>query len=426
MDAKFIKLMLLGGAVRFYFCRTSLPAIIGNRVEFATPLNSHKRMQEGIFLLQHGIDPYQGDVVHETPLILSALSGLFRNFPQFLYLFYILVDIFAAALLYLMARLFAGLKLKQQTVERKEYAKDTAELQFNASDKLDIPELVIVAYLFNPLTVLSCVGMTSTVFSNLFLAAFLYCLTKGMLLPCVLVLAFETVRSFYPIVLLAPLLLNFSRHSVRRGLFITLLFAASCLSIAFANFLVLNSWNFLDGTLGFIFNFRDLQPNIGLFWYFFTEMFEHFRTMFLITFQLNATVLYVLPLSIKLRKEPMLLATILVALMAVFRAYPSLGDVGFYLALLPLWKRCWKFMAHGFVVFTFFLITLSMMGVLWHLWIYAGSANANFYFGATLAFCTGQIFLITDLLFAHVKRDFCLFNGQKILIDGEEAKIVLK
>ncbi|XP_016979671.1 phosphatidylinositol glycan anchor biosynthesis class U protein [Drosophila rhopaloa] len=426
MDPKFFKLLLLGGAVRFYFCRTPLAAMIGNRVEFATPLNSHKRMQEGIFLLQSGIDPYQGDLVHESPLILSALSGLFKNYPQFLPVFYIILDIFTAALLYTMSRRFVKQKQDQQNVERKEYAKDTEELQFSCLDKLDIPELVIVAYLFNPLTVMSCIGMTSTVISNLFLAFFLYCLVKGLLLPCLLVLAFETVRSFYPIVLIAPLLLVFSRSSIRRGVVISLLFIVSCLIVAAANFFVLNSWNFLDGTLGFIFYFRDLQPNIGLFWYFFTEMFEHFRTMFLITFQLNATVLYLVPLSIKLRKEPLLLATVLVALMAVFRAYPSLGDVGFYLALLPLWKRCWKFMAHGFVVFTFFLVTLSMMGALWHLWIYAGSANANFYFGATLAFSTGQIFLITDLLFAHVKREFCLFNGQKILIDGEEARIVLK
>ncbi|KAH8249700.1 hypothetical protein KR032_011517 [Drosophila birchii] len=426
MDAKFFKLLLLGGVVRFYFSRTPLAAMIGNRVEFATPLNSHKRMQEGIFLLQSGIDPYQGDLVHETPLILSALSGLFQKYPHLLPAFYIILDVFTAALLYLMSRRFVRQKQEKQTKEQKYYAKDTVELQFNDLDKYDIPELVIVAYLFNPLTVMNCIGMTSTVISNLFLASFLYCLVKGLLLPCLLVLAFETVRSFYPIVLIAPLLLVFSRQSIRRGLVITLLFIASCVGVAFANFLVLNSWNFLDGTLGFIFYFRDLQPNIGLFWYFFTEMFEHFRTMFLITFQLNATVLYLLPLSIKLRKEPLLLATVLVALMAVFRAYPSLGDVGFYLALLPLWKRCWKFMAHGFVVFTFFLVTLSMMGALWHLWIYAGSANANFYFGATLAFSTGQIFLITDLLFAHVKREFCLFKGQKIWIDGVEARIVLK
>ncbi|XP_039495617.1 phosphatidylinositol glycan anchor biosynthesis class U protein [Drosophila santomea] len=426
MDSKFFKLLLLGGAVRFYFCRTPLAPMIGNRVEFATPLNSHKRMQEGIFLLQNGIDPYQGDLVHESPLILSALSGLFQKYPHFLPIFYIILDVCTAALLYAMSLRFVKQKQEQQDVERKEYAKDTEELQFTPLDKFDIPELVIVAYLFNPLTVMSCIGMTSTVISNLFLAFFFYCLVKGLLLPCLLVLAFETVRSFYPIVLIAPLLLVFSRNSIRRGVAISVLFIVSCLLVAIANYFVLNSWNFLDGTLGFIFYFRDLQPNIGLFWYFFTEMFEHFRTMFLITFQLNATVLYLVPLSIKLRKEPLLLATVLVALMAVFRAYPSLGDVGFYLALLPLWKRCWKFMAHGFVVFTFFLVTLSMMGALWHLWIYAGSANANFYFGATLAFSTGQIFLITDLLFAHVKREFCLFNGQKILIDGEEARIVLK
>lgn len=97
-----------------------------------------------------------------------------------------------------------------------------------------------------------------------------------------------------------------------------------------------------DYASSFRFFYRDLQPNIGLFWYFFTEMFEHFRTMFLITFQMNATVLYLVPLSLKLRKEPILLATILVGLMSIFRAYPCVGDVAFYLALLPLWKRSWK------------------------------------------------------------------------------------
>ncbi|XP_034474121.1 phosphatidylinositol glycan anchor biosynthesis class U protein [Drosophila innubila] len=426
MESNCYKLLLLGGAVRLYFSRTSLATLIGNRVEFATPLNSFKRMQEGVFLLQQGIDPYRGDLVHETPLLLKALSAILINFAEFLPLLYIILDLCTATLLYSMSRSFVERKLLQMRIESKDYDKDTTELQYNDKDVHDISKMVLVAYLFNPLTVMSCIGLTSTVLSNLLLATYLYALIRRKLLACLVLLAFETVRSLYPVVLIAPLLLIFARRSVGLGIAILIMFVSCCLAIAGANFLVMNSWNFLDGTLGFIFYFRDLQPNIGLFWYFFTEMFEHFRTMFLITFQLNATVLYLVPLSIKLRKEPMLLATVLIALMTVFRAYPSLGDVGFYLALLPLWRRCWKFMAHGFVVFTFFLITLSMMGALWHLWIYAGSANANFYFGATLAFCTGQIFLITDLLFAHVKREFCLYNGQKIMIDGEEARILLE
>jgi len=151
-----------------------------------------------------------------------------------------------------MSHRFVQQKQDQQKVERKEYAKDTAELQFNGLDKLDIPELVIVAYLFNPLTVMNCIGMTSTVLSNLFLAFFFYCLVKRLLLPSILVLAFETVRSFYPIVLIAPLLLIFSRNSIKRGVVISLLFAVCCLGVAVANYFVLNSWNFLDGTLGFM------------------------------------------------------------------------------------------------------------------------------------------------------------------------------
>lgn len=43
MDSNRYKLLLLGGALRLYFSQTSLASLIGNRVEFATPLNSFKR-----------------------------------------------------------------------------------------------------------------------------------------------------------------------------------------------------------------------------------------------------------------------------------------------------------------------------------------------------------------------------------------------
>lgn len=139
------------------------------------------------------------------------------------------------------------------------------------------------------------------------------------------------------------------------------------------------------------FNHDDLQPNIGVFWYFFTEMFEHFRTLFLYTLQLNATLLYVLPLSVKLHRQPLLLATALTALVTIFRSYPCIGDVAFYMALLPLWKRSLRFMANSFVVFCFFVIASALGPIVWYLWIYCNSANANFYFGATLAMSSAQV-----------------------------------
>jgi phosphatidylinositol glycan class U len=48
-------------------------------------------------------------------------------------------------------------------------------------------------------------------------------------------------------------------------------------------------------------------------------------------------------------------------------------------------------MQQGFVVGCFFLITSVMGPIVWHLWIYSQSANANFYFGVTLAFATAQV-----------------------------------
>ncbi|XP_061396447.1 phosphatidylinositol glycan anchor biosynthesis class U protein-like [Musca vetustissima] len=262
----------------------------------------------------------------------------------------------------------------------------------------------------------------------MFLSLALYALVDHHLMLFLFSVVIESHRNLYPVILLAPAVLVFNKSGkVKAILHIALSFVVLSIAMFRLNYALMGdkSWNFIDGTLGFIFFYRDLQPNIGLFWYFFTEMFEHFRTMFLITFQMNATVLYLVPLSLKLRKEPILLATILIGLMSIFRAYPCVGDVSFYLALLPLWKRSWKFMVHNFIVFCFFVVSLCMLPALWHLWIYSGSANANFYFGATLAFSTGQIFLVTDLLFAYVKREFCLFNGQKIIVQGKEAKIVL-
>jgi GPI-anchor transamidase subunit U len=83
-------------------------------------------------------------------------------------------------------------------------------------------------------------------------------------------------------------------------------------------------------------------------------------------------------------------------------------------------------MSHNFIVGATFLVTSVLAPTVWHLWIYSNSANANFYFGVTLIFCTAQIFLITDLFFAFIKREFCLKFGLKLKIDGKEAKMALE
>jgi phosphatidylinositol glycan class U len=72
------------------------------------------------------------------------------------------------------------------------------------------------------------------------------------------------------------------------------------------------------------------------------------------------------------------------------------------------------------------LVTSILAPTMWHLWIYSNSANANFYFGVTLFFTAAQIFLITDLFFAYVKREFCLKHGMEFKIDGKDARMALE
>ncbi|XP_037801064.1 phosphatidylinositol glycan anchor biosynthesis class U protein-like [Penaeus monodon] len=241
--------------------------------------------------------------------------------------------------------------------------------------------------------------------------------------------ALVAYQSFYPICLMVPGILFFMQndsHNLKAALLKPLLsFLVSLGLLMVISAEIAGGWEFLEATYGFILAAPDLTPNIGLFWYFFTEMFEHFRLFFLATFQINAFV-YVLPLAIRLRKDPVLLATALLAFTAVFRSYPALGDVGIYLSLLPMWKHLYPFMRQTFIVGCMFVATSVLGPIMYNLWIFSGSANANFYFAVTLAFNTAQIFLVTDLLFAHVKREYHLIHGSKMEVDEVPARLILQ
>ena len=47
---------------------------VGNRPEVATPINSYLRLTEGVALRAAGVDPYQGALFHEPPIILEAAT----------------------------------------------------------------------------------------------------------------------------------------------------------------------------------------------------------------------------------------------------------------------------------------------------------------------------------------------------------------
>src|ERR1700678_2005612 len=55
-------------------------------------------VQEGLFLYNHNVSPYDGGVYHQAPLLLTLFSLLpdSSTYPIFTYLLYILVDLLSA------------------------------------------------------------------------------------------------------------------------------------------------------------------------------------------------------------------------------------------------------------------------------------------------------------------------------------------
>ncbi|XP_050047473.1 phosphatidylinositol glycan anchor biosynthesis class U protein isoform X3 [Dermacentor andersoni] len=423
--------LVLGFILRLGLIYTPLARPVSDRVEVSTPMNSWRRVTEGLYLHRMQLSPYDGDIFHEPPLSLLVYDYVTKAIDeQWIPLLFIACDLVTALLLAVGAKKCVLYMVEQEAQAKK--AKSSRNITLTMNSAGAVPKLVLAVYLLSPYSLLNCIGMATTLFSNLLVALFFASFLHGWWLIASVVLAVETYKSFYPVMLLLPALLYM--HEVKRNsshrstslvisAVVTFLVTLSCL--LFGSYLVTSSWQFLWSTYGCICAVPDLTPNIGVFWYFFTEVFEHFRVFFLWIFQLNAFV-YMVPLGIRLRKEPLLLFFLVVALTAVFKSYPSIGDVALYTSLLPIWRHVFPYMKQYFLVGCIFVSCSALAPLLWHLWIFSSSANANFYFGITLAFNTGQIFLITDLLFAHVKRKFYLENGDPKELEEKNMKLELR
>uniref|UniRef100_A0A665U7C4 Phosphatidylinositol glycan anchor biosynthesis class U protein-like n=1 Tax=Echeneis naucrates TaxID=173247 RepID=A0A665U7C4_ECHNA len=421
MAAPLTLLLLVAVTVRAALFRSSLSELISERVEVVSPLTAWKRVIEGLALLDLGVSPYSGDVFHETPLTI--------------YLFHFLVDY--AEVTFMVSVKKNVFRKQKFALEADRYPLDCLELIRSPKEMYYIPLKVAMFYLLNPFTILSCVAKSTCGLNNAIIALFILSTIKGNVLLSAIFLSLATYQSIYPLTLCAPALLylmqrqyipvNFRRASFwwfivqYAFMYLGSLFVIICLS-----FFLLGSWDYLPSVYGFILSVPDLTPNIGLFWYFFAEMFEHFRLFFLCVFQINV-FFYTIPLSIKLKEHPVFLIFMQLAVISIFKSYPTVGDISLYMAFLPVWSHLHRFLRNIFLVSCVLLACSALFPVLWHLWIYAGSANSNFYYAITLLFNVAQILLVSDYFYAFLRREHHLTYGLYLKRkDGSEATLVLK
>jgi len=79
-------------------------------------------VQEGLFLYNHNVSPYDGGVYHQAPLLLPVFSLLpsSATYPIFTYLLYILVDLLSADALMRIAESGEAGSSKHYTSPRRE------------------------------------------------------------------------------------------------------------------------------------------------------------------------------------------------------------------------------------------------------------------------------------------------------------------
>lgn len=203
--------------------------------------------------------------------------------------------------------------------------------------------------MFNPFTIATCIGRPTSVFTN---CAILYAISRavsGKGLSSIVAIAFASYLSMYPILLFPPLALTFYDRHVRRsksapdaiGFALSnavFLFTAIGIFLYMSYLVAGGSWEFLSSTYGVQLLLPDLTPNVGLWWYFFIEMFDPFREFFLGVFWLHLAS-YMGGLCFRIRKQPLFVITCLLGIFAIFKPYPSISDASLYLGMLPLYRH---------------------------------------------------------------------------------------
>ncbi|CEH17614.1 Major facilitator superfamily permease-Cdc91p [Ceraceosorus bombacis] len=267
------------------------------------------------------------------------------------------------------------------------------------------PDVAAALYLFSPHTIASCLAKSASQLNNLLvLLSTLGALTGSRLLTTT-ALAGATLSSLTPILLAPPLLMLCAQRSpsarpILHASLTSLALLATLSGGLYASYhLSGSSWRFLERVYSPVILLPDLTPNIGLWWYFFIEIFDHFRNFFLLVFNVHLAS-YTAPMTIKYSSDPLFAVTALSGVISAFKSYPTMGDTSLFLALVALHVDLLPYLRYPIVSVLLYLYATLLLPTFHHLWLQAGSGNANFYYAITLVWGLAQGSLLLDLMWA--------------------------
>ncbi|KII92631.1 hypothetical protein PLICRDRAFT_89199 [Plicaturopsis crispa FD-325 SS-3] len=360
--------------------------------QLSSPLTSYHRLQEGIYLFQHDVDPYSGGSFYHSPLYLALFSTVLPTSRAVAAVLWTFADVVGA---WALTRIWRA----RQRVPRS--PRDS---------------LLAALYLSNPYLLLSSLALSTSTFDNTLVLLSIMFASQGRASAALLSLAFLVQLSLSSVVLIAPILLllvcdPISHLAAPRALPVGVLrktvphlaeFVAYSVALTLLSTLVTGSWNWMPKTWGVGLTLPDLTPNPGLWWYFFTEMFDHFRPFFLMVFSVHL-IIYIAPICIKFQHDPLYAVFVLLGVLATFKAYPTLADPGLFLSMIALFPETYPYLRHPLVTALLHLHSSLLLPLFHHLWLAQGTGNANFFYASTLVFGVANGFALIDCVYAGLR-----------------------
>ncbi|KAI1793275.1 PIG-U-domain-containing protein [Ganoderma leucocontextum] len=378
-------------AVRLALAFAPLPEAFKYDQQLSSPLTSYSRLREGIYLFEHGIDPYSGGAFRHSPLLLSLFATALPLTRYTSPVLWAAADSVAASALVRIWRLRTG-------------ATSTAR-----------DRQVAALYLFNPYILLPSLAFSTSSFENALSLISVMCAASGRASASLFTIAALIHLSLPSILLLVPiLLLNITRPvsrlavprpfdaDLKRALPLFIEFFGYATLLTLASTAVCGNWSWIGQTWGAFVTLPDLTPNPGMWWYFFTEMFDHFRPFFLMVFSVHLLI-YVAPMCIKFQHDILYASFLLVGVLALFKPYPTLSDPGLFISMFALFPEVYPYLRYPIVTGLIHLHASFLLPLFNSLWLRQGTGNANFFYASTLVFGMGNGAALLDAIWAGLR-----------------------
>ncbi|CCL99265.1 uncharacterized protein FIBRA_01280 [Fibroporia radiculosa] len=332
-------------------------------------------VQEGVYLLQHGLDPYYEGAVRHSPLLLSLFSTVLPLTTLTAPLLWTACDAVSAWALVNIWR---------------------ARLNVSHSSR---DALVAASYLLNPYIVMPSLALSTSSYENALCLLALLFACRGQRSMSLLTFAFLVQLSLSTVHLVIPLMLLIVTGPVSRLASpqpldtdkIKLLPPLAAEFILYSLFLTLAA-TISSGSCAWIeqswmapFLLPDLTPNTGLWWYYFTEMFDHFRPFFLMVFSVHLFI-YVIPICLKFQHDILYGWYLLLGVFATFKSYPTLSDPGLFISMISVFPEVFPYLSYSVITGLLHLHASLLLPLFHSLWLTQGTGNANFFYASTLVF----------------------------------------